>query len=78
MHPQASRVVYNNQPYLVLTLEDGSVERAYGPFTPGTEPSLSECAPDTEVHEHALLAKLQALLPISPDIPSPDDTLANS
>lgn len=78
MHPQASRVVYNNQPYLVLTLDDGSIERAYGPFTPGTEPSLSECTPDTAVEERALLAILHDLLPISPNLPSPEDTLANS
>lgn len=78
MHPDVSRVVYNNQPYLVLPREDGSVERAYGPFTPGTEPNLSECTPDTEVHELALLGTLQELLPMSPALPSPEDTLAGS
>lgn len=78
MHPEVSRVVYNNQPYLVIPREDGSVERAYGPFTPGTEPNLSECTPDTEVHERAVLATLQNLLPISPALPPPEDTLAGS
>jgi hypothetical protein len=46
MHPEASRVVYNDQPYLVMLREDGSLDRAYGPFGPGTEPSLSECTPE--------------------------------
>jgi hypothetical protein len=78
MQPHATRVVYNNQPYLVVRRDDGSVERAYGPFTPGTEPNLSECKPDTEVRERALLSVLQDLLPISPNLPSPEDTLAGS
>jgi len=78
MHPEASRVVYNDQPYLVLLQEDGSVEHAYGPFGPGTEPSLSECTPVTEVHERALLATLHDLLPVSPKLPAHEDTLAGS
>ena len=72
------RVVYDNQPYLVVRGEDGSVERAYGPFAPGTEPNLSECTPDTEVHSQALLATLTDLLPISPTLPPHEDTLAGS
>lgn len=78
MHPEANRVVYNDQPYLVLPREDGSIEHAYGPFAPGTEPSLSECTPDTEVRERALLATLQDLLPVSPRLPVHEDTLAGS
>jgi hypothetical protein len=78
MHPEASRVVYNNQPYLVLLRADGSVEHAYGPFPPGTEPSLSECTPESEVHERGLLATLQALLPVSPKLPAHEETLAGS
>ena len=78
MHPEASRVVYNDQPYLVLPGENGAVEHAYGPFPPGTEPSLGECTPDTEVHERALLATLQDLLPVSPKLPAHEDTLAGS
>ena len=78
MHPEASRVVYNNQPYLVMRREDGSVEHAYGPFTPGTEPNLSECTSETEVHDDALLASLHDLLPISPQLPPHEDTLAGS
>lgn len=78
MHPEASRVVYNSQPYLVLRREDGSIEHAYGPFTPGTEPNLSECAPDTEVHDQALLTTLRDLLPVSPQLPPHEDTLAGS
>ena len=78
MHQEASRVVYNNQPYLVVPREDGSVRHAYGPFTPGTEPNLSACTPDREVHERALLVALQDLLPLSPKLPAHEDTLAGS
>ena len=78
MHPEASRVVYHDQPYLVVLREDGSVEHAYGPFTPGTEPSLRECTPDIEAHEPALLAALEDLLPESPKLPASEDTLAGS
>jgi hypothetical protein len=78
MHPEATRVVYDNKPYLVLRGEDGGVERAYGPFTPGTEPSLSACTPDTEVRSAALLGTLRQLLPISPELPASEDTLAGS
>lgn len=78
MHPEASRVVYNDQPYLVLHGADGSVEHAYGPFGPGTEPSLAECRPETEVHERALLEALHDLLPLSPKLPAHEDTLAGS
>lgn len=78
MHPEASRVVYNDQPYLVLLGEDGSVERAYGPFRPGTEPNLSECSPETKVRDPSVLATLYDLLPLSPKLPAHDDTLAGS
>jgi hypothetical protein len=78
MHSDATRVVYDNQPYLVLRSEDGNVERAYGPFTPGTEPSLAACTPDMEVRSAALLGILRELLPISPDLPASEDTLAGS
>jgi hypothetical protein len=78
MHPDATRVVHENQPYLVLRGEDGNVKRAYGPFTPGTEPSLAACTPDMEVTSAALLAMLRELLPISPELPASEDTLAGS
>jgi hypothetical protein len=78
MHSDATRVVYENQPYLVLRDEDGNVKRAYGPFTPGTEPSLAACTPDMEVTSAALLAMLRELLPISPELPASEDTLAGS
>lgn len=78
MYPDAVRVVYDNQPYLAHRQEDGSLARAYGPFAPGTEPSLAECTPDNEVHDPALLSALQALLTISPPLPSSEDTLAGS
>lgn len=78
MHPDATRVVYENQPYLVLRREDGDVERAYGPFTPGTEPNLTACTPEMEVRSAALLGILRELLPISPELPASEDTLAGS
>ena len=76
MHEDAVRVVYDNQPYLVIRQDDGSLDRAYGPFTPGTEPSLAECTPEREVRSGSLLASLEELLPISPPLPVNDDTLA--
>jgi hypothetical protein len=76
MRHQPVRVVYENQPYLVTRREDGSLDRAYGPFVPGTEPSLRMCGPDTEVHRQHTLATLEQLLPISPPLPSSEDTLA--
>jgi hypothetical protein len=76
MREDAVRVVYDNQPYLVIRHDDGSLERAYGPFTPGTEPSLAECGPEQQVRSQSLLAALEELLPISPVLPPADDTLA--
>lgn len=78
MHDQATRVVYENQPYIVVRGADGSGERAYGPFTPGTEPNLAECGPDTEVHDRGLRMTLVELLPLSPELPASEDTLAGS
>lgn len=76
MRTDFSRVVYDNQPYLVVRHEDGSIDRAYGPFTPGTEPNLDGCTDDMRVDSGALLATLEGLLPISPQLPSNEDTLA--
>ena len=77
MHAPASRVVFDNMPYLVELDENGSVARAFGPFTPGTEPSLVECEDGNRVRDPDLLAVLASLLPLSPDIPAADDTLAH-
>ena len=76
MRPEFVRVVYNNEPYLVVRHGDGSLNRAYGPFTPGTEPNLSECTDERQVTGMHVLAQLAALLPISPELPSHEDTLA--
>ena len=70
------RVIYDNMPYLVIRAEDGSLARAHGPFTPGTEPNLAECTPENEVSSASLLASLEDLLPISPPLPASEDTLA--
>lgn len=76
MHPPATRVIYRDQPYLVEMNADGSVVAAFGPFAPGTEPSLAECSSDTQVQDAAILDRLVGLVPISPDLPAADDTLA--
>ena len=78
MRPELVRVVYDNQPYLVVRQDDGSLERAYGPFTPGTEPNLGDCTDEMRVTDASLLASLEDLLPISPELPSNEDTLAGS
>jgi hypothetical protein len=70
------RVVYDNRPYLVMRKSDGSLERAYGPFAPGTEPSVAECQPNTVVRSSAVLDALELLLPLSPELPPGSDTLA--
>src|SRR5215211_8876 len=77
MHSKAVRVIHENRPYLVVRGDGGSVEHAYGPFTPGTEPSLADCTPDREVSGE-LVGTLVQLLPASPPIPPEEDTLAGS
>jgi hypothetical protein len=77
-HPPATRVIYRNVPYLVELGPDGNVVAAFGPFTPGTEPSLAECSADTQVRDAALIAALTRLVPTSPDLPAAEDTLAGS
>ena len=76
MHPPASRVIHENLPYLLELHADGSVAAAFGPFAPGTEPSLAECSADTRVNDADLLERLSGLLPISPTLPPADDSLA--
>ena len=78
MHPPATRVVYRDQPYLLEINADGSVAAAFGPFAPGTEPSLAECSAETQVHDAELLDGLTRLVPLSPDLPASEDTLAGS
>jgi hypothetical protein len=76
MHPPATRVVYENRPYLLEFDGGGSLVAAFGPFTPGTEPNLSECRAETQVRDAHLLRRLRRLAPISPDLPAAEDTLA--
>jgi hypothetical protein len=76
MRPEFVRVVYDSQPYLVVRRDDGSLERAYGPFSPGTEPHLGECTEATVVTSGSQLSALEKLLPVSPALPSAKDTLA--
>lgn len=76
MNREALRVVYDSQPYLVTVSAEGRLERAYGPFTPGTEPNLAECSPDSEVRSESLRVALETLLPLSPTLPSGEDSLA--
>ena len=76
MHPPVTRVIFRDQPYLVELNADGSVVAAFGPFAPGTEPSLAECTPDTQVRDAETIDRLTGLVPISPDLPAAKDTLA--
>jgi hypothetical protein len=76
MHPPATRVIYRDQPYLVELNADGSVMAAFGPFAPGTEPSLAECGADTQVQDATILDQLTRLVPTSPTLPPSEDTLA--
>lgn len=76
MHPPATRVIHRNRPYLLEMNADGSVVAAFGPFAPGTEPCLSECSSDTRVQDATLLERLTRLMPISPDLPAAEDSLA--
>lgn len=75
MHPPATRVINRDRPYLLETNAGGSLA-AFGPFAPGTEPSLADCSADTQVQDAELLDRLARLLPISPDLPAAEDTLA--
>ena len=77
MHDESTRVVFENRPYLLVEQTDGT-ERAYGPFDPGTEPALSMCGPDTEIHDPELLRLLRDLRSRSPELPAHSDTLAAS
>ena len=70
------RVVFDNLPYLVVRAEDGRIERAYGPYAPGTEPNLADAAPASEVTDPDLLGTLEGLLPLSPELPGAESTLA--
>jgi hypothetical protein len=76
MRPAPTRIVLDNRPYLVTRHEDGSLDRAFGPFTPGAEPNLESCTPKNEVHDSDTRASLEALLGISPSLPASDDSLA--
>ncbi len=79
MH-HAKRVVYEAEPYLVTLTPEGRVDRGFGPFAPGTEPSLGQCRGNNEVRDASLLDELEALVQISPELPfgpaADDETLA--
>ena len=76
MDARPIRVVFDNRPYLVARHPDGSLERAYGPFAPGTEPSMAACGPGNQVRSSATLDALRLLMPISPELAPGSDTLA--
>ena len=72
----AVRVVFDNLPYLVVRADDGSIAHAYGPYAPGTEPNLADAGPASEVTDADLLGTLEGLLPLSPELPGTESTLA--
>ena len=74
-HPDTTRVVLDNLPYLVVQPADGE-PTVFGPFDPGTEPSLEECAPERTVSDSAIRDAVLALRPLSPEIPAHASTLA--
>ncbi|HVM24961.1 MAG TPA: hypothetical protein VM253_06145 [Candidatus Limnocylindrales bacterium] len=76
MHEPTARVVYQNQPYLVILDDERAVRRAHGPFTIGAEPHLADCTVENEVRDTALLETLGGLVPLSPTLPETKDTLA--
>ena len=78
MHPQTARVVLDNQPYLLVLDEDGSPQRAHGPFSPGTEPGLSMCTTENEVRDPEVVRQLGNLAAESPMLPHATDTMADA
>jgi hypothetical protein len=72
----AVRVVFDNLPYLVVRADDGSIAHAYGPYAPGTEPNLADAVPASEVTDPDLLGTLEGLIPLSPELPGAESTLA--
>ena len=65
MRPEFVRVVYDNQPYLIVRHHDGSLDRACGPFT-RHRPNLGECTDERLVTSVDVRATLAALVPIQP------------
>ena len=76
MHPDATRVVYDNHPYLVVEGRDPRRPAVHGPFQPGTEPGIAACSDGNEVTDEGLRATVLSLRPISPDVPPHTDSLA--
>lgn len=74
-HQSAARIVYNDVPYLVVD-EDRGEPAVFGPFDPGTEPSLDACLPDRRVTDRELAQRVIELRPISPAIPAHASSLA--
>jgi len=75
-HASAARIVYNDIPYLVVDEPNGRPPTVFGPFDPGTEPSLIECTADRRVTDQQLIDRVIGLRPISPDIPPHASSLA--
>lgn len=78
MHAPTVRVVLDNRPYLLVLDDDGSPRRAHGPFSPGTEPALSQCTSENEVRDPELMEQLLSLAPQSPTLPASRDTMADA
>jgi hypothetical protein len=74
-HADATRVVHDDLPYVVVDDERGE-STVYGPFDPGTEPSLAECTSDHRVTDQRVRDQVMALRPVSPEIPAHASSLA--
>jgi hypothetical protein len=66
MH-HAKRVVYQSRPYL-LRHHEGE-EKVYGPFEPGSEPTLAMATADREVEDPTLISEVRRLAAVSPPLP---------
>ena len=76
MHPTTLRIVHDDLPYLLVFDDDGAVQRAHGPFSPGTEPSLTMCTPENQVTDPDQLVVLTELAPLSPVVPGSKESLS--
>ena len=74
-HADATRVVLDDLPYVVVDDARGE-STVYGPFDPGTEPSLAECTPERRVSNESVRDRVIALRSVSPDIPAHASSLA--
>jgi hypothetical protein len=72
--PHARRVIHDFKPYLVMYGVGGDRE-VFGPFAPGTEPSLEACADANRVADPTLAEAILGLASGSPELRPAQDHL---